>query len=900
MMRLRTFAALGAAFILSACKDSPSGPTTGSLNVTIGGLPAGLSGVVTITGPSSYTKTVTAGQMIAGLSPGSYTVAAANVTDASGTYAASPASQAITIAASNTPIPVTASYALITGSMTITVNGVPAGGTAAITITGPGGFSQNLTSGTLVGLVPGQYTVNAASVTVSAGTWSATVPTQLLTVNAGATATTGTVDYALASGGLTVTVNGVPSGATGSVTVTGPAGFSQPLTITQTFVNLTPGTYTIAGASIPSSGQTYAPAPASQQVVIAASLTPSTATVTYAIATGSLTLGITGLPGGVSGNVAITGPGGFSQTLTAPTTIGNLTPGNYVLTANNIVSGPSIYGGAPPTQTKAVTAGGTASATVTYSVVATATLNLTIAGMYVVQSTQAFAGDVPLVKDRGGLLRVFVKANLANTVTPQVRVRFYNGATLLQTNTISAPTAAVPTAIDESTLAGSWNLSLPVTLVQPGISVLADVDPTNTILEANETDNQFPATGPLALDVRDMPRFDITFVPVLITADGTQGNVSGANVNQFMNLTSKMWPIMRTDIAVYPTYTTAAPALMSNDANGAWNQILSEVRALEIMDGRGRYFYGVVHTTYTRGIAGLGYVGAGAAIGWDDPSGDGVAAHELGHNFGRLHAPCGNPSGVDPNYPTYPPYTNAAIGVTGLDFATLTIKQASQFDLMSYCHPEWISDYTFKAALDWRSSHGDITQASNASAQRTLLVWGRITNDEVVLEPSFTIVTRPTLPSRPGPYRVDALDASGASLFSLSFAGEEVADGADGARQFAFTVPMSADVESRLAELRLSAPGRPTRSLRSNFAITAQGPIAPDPRPVVSSIAGGRARVQWNAATHPMVMVRDARSGQVLSLGRDGTTTVSNNGGDLELVFSDRVRSITQRVSVPR
>jgi hypothetical protein len=56
--------------------------------------------------------------------------------------------------------------------------------------------------------------------------------------------------------------------------------------------------------------------------------------------------------------------------------------------------------------------------------------------------------------------------------------------------------------------------------------------------------------------------------------------------------------------------------------------------------------------------------------------------------------------------------------------------------------------------------------------------------------------------------------------------------------------------------------------------------------------------LQWNAAVHPMVMVRDARSGEVLSFARGGSVTVPGTGADLELVASDGVRS--RRLDVAR
>jgi hypothetical protein len=51
------------------------------------------------------------------------------------------------------------------------------------------------------------------------------------------------------------------------------------------------------------------------------------------------------------------------------------------------------------------------------------TLDLSVPVVYITQATQTQAFDVPLVKNRNGLLRAFVIANEANSETPDVRVR---------------------------------------------------------------------------------------------------------------------------------------------------------------------------------------------------------------------------------------------------------------------------------------------------------------------------------------------------------------------------------------------------------------------------------------------------------------------------------------------
>ena len=161
--------------------------------------------------------------------------------------------------------------------------------------------------------------------------------------------------------------------------------------------------------------------------------------------------------------------------------------------------------------------------------------------------------------------------------------------------------------------------------------------------------------------------------------------------------------------------------------------------------------------TYGSGVAGIGYVGGKTAIGWDKNGADQVAAHEWGHNWGRSHAPCGNPPGPDANYP----YAGGAIGVYGLDVAAHALKPPTFTDLMGYCNNEWISDYTYMGVLDCRETQPDVAAAFAQAMQPCLLVWGRIENGQPVLEPAFQIVTRPRLPSRAGPYSVEGRAADG-------------------------------------------------------------------------------------------------------------------------------------------
>jgi hypothetical protein len=861
-------------------------PSTGSLALTISGLPGGTAANVTVTGPGGFFQPVTASQTLTGLLPGSYSLSAGIVSVGGIPYVPVIPQATAAISASATPVLRTVTYAPATGSLTVTLAGLPGGVPGNVTVTGPGGFSQSLTSSqTFPSLIPGSYTVSGLGVSSGGTTYFAVPSSQNVSVAAGPSSAT--VTYTATTGSLAVSISGLPGGTSANVTVTGPGGFSQHLTASQTLTGLLPGTYTTTAAAVSSGGSTYAPSPPSQSNSVAGGASVNIG-VAYSVSTGALSVTIGGLPGGAAASVSVTGPGSFSQSLTASQTLSGLAPGAYTVAASPVVSGGTTYNPAPPSQAAPVSAGATTPASVVYSAGGGgATLNLTVNGVYLTQATQRYDGSVPLVAGRNAYLRVFALANQANTAQPPVRVRLYHGLVLVQTYTITAPAVGVPLAVSEGTLASSWNVVVPGALVQPNLKVLADVDPSLATAESNESDNQFPLSGtPGDVDVRALPTFNLRFVPVLQQVNGLQGNVTAGNKETFLGDLKLMLPVGAYDTDIRAPYTTTAPALVSDNSNGAWSTILSEVLALRSADANSRYYYGVVKTTYGSGVAGMGYVGgsARAAIGWDHlPSGSGVMAHELGHNMGRLHAPCGGVASPDPAFP----HAGGRIGVWGLDLNTLALKNpATVADLMGYCSPSWVSDYNWSAMVTYRQG-GPNNAPPAAGSGSGLLVWGRITDAGVVLEPSFRVPLSGRAPS-PGAHRLELLASDGSLLQTVRFGADTVADLPGGAEvHFAFVIPLDATLDQNLAGLRVRAAG----SVASRLALVASG----DPAPLLTRPNARQVDVRWDAARYPMVMVRDAATGDILSFARGGSARLWTSGSDFVLQFSDGVKSVVRQ-----
>lgn len=546
------------------------------------------------------------------------------------------------------------------------------------------------------------------------------------------------------------------------------------------------------------------------------------------------------------------------------------------------------------------TPGGTATSASSFTVSAASGLDLTIDGLYITQATQNYpAHDVGLIPGRSAWVRVFVLANQANTATPQVKVSFVNGSTT-NTLTINAPGSSVPMSVDVTNANGSWNMAVPSAWITAGTTVSADVDPTNAISESNKSNNHF-SYG--ALSVQTVHQWKITLIPIK-TTDGRTGTVESASRTKtnLIDPAHRLYPVPDSvDVVVGPTFNSAttgtAPLLKSDGTN--WNSVLSELLAKRTADGvTDRYYFGFVNVSYNSGVAGLGYIGAPAAIGWDYNGAEWVLAHEEGHNFGRQHSPCGGAANPDPLYP----YPGGTIGVPGWDVfaASANLKPTTDTDVMGYCSNQWISDYVYKSVLSFRAAQGasfDIAQdaATNGTPAKTpaapkagLLVWGRMEAGKMILEPAFQ-VTSNGASVEAGPYTWEAKDAKGQLLSRVPFQMYEVADlPNDEPKHFAFVVPMDSPAidavdsmhivkgESELAVQKAKGTSQ-TQSAMSVFRVT--------------DLPDRKAEIHWDATAHPMLMLRDANTGEVRGFLRGGDATIDDVPNNLEIQLSDGVKS---------
>ena len=132
--------------------------------------------------------------------------------------------------------------------------------------------------------------------------------------------------------------------------------------------------------------------------------------------------------------------------------------------------------------------------------------------------------------------------------------------------------------------------------------------------------------------------------------------------------------------------------------------------------GENEYYYGLISTVelVVFGFGGLAFLGGNVAV--SDPiggrcqverafCGNGVHAHELGHNFGLIHAlaGCNETEPIDHDYP----YPDAGIGPRRGWVASRNVfvnpgDDNQHFDVMGYCTPRFVSDYNYNKMVDHR------------------------------------------------------------------------------------------------------------------------------------------------------------------------------------------------------
>jgi hypothetical protein len=325
------------------------------------------------------------------------------------------------------------------------------------------------------------------------------------------------------------------------------------------------------------------------------------------------------------------------------------------------------------------------------------------------------ARAIPVIGGRRSYFRAYLSYGGAPTPGNVVgRLRVESGGNVQEFEA----TGLVADPSSEALLESSLNFDV------PGSAILGDARVSLTLHVGGSCPGggvqSYPAGGGgFPLQPTDTGILKVVLVPIQYNADGSGRlpNLSEAQIQRYRDVLLAVYPTRDVEVTIREPVSSGIP--LTNDSG--WPALLESLRDQRARDGAPNdvYYYGLVEPatnfmTYCQSscVAGLSYlvdslsatrlVGLGVGFATGSIAGE-TLIHELGHQHGRGHSPCGGGAGVDRSYP----HAGGGIGEWGLDMRTVPPRLQSptnRKDLMGYCNPQWISDYTYGAIATRRSA----------------------------------------------------------------------------------------------------------------------------------------------------------------------------------------------------
>ncbi len=322
--------------------------------------------------------------------------------------------------------------------------------------------------------------------------------------------------------------------------------------------------------------------------------------------------------------------------------------------------------------------------------------------------------NVSPIKGKSGVFRIFVKRTDSWTpryVTAELRMEIGGEVYSFWQRTF------VDFDSTESDISSTINVDIPAGYLPETLKFQVKLTEVDTQVHQGSTGRAFwPENSMHSIDGEN-PGGPLEIVVVPITNNGRTPNINTEWIGNFRTAFYEQYPA--SDVVVTVGETLIWNQVVSSNGYG-WEQLLNQVTETRPTTGedKKKYYYGVFtpadsfYSYCLNGcVAGLGWVvedyslsiaSYRTAIGlffddtdYFDPAE--TMIHEVGHNHGRGHSPCGSADGIDPDYP----HGGASIGVWGYNLTDKAmIDPGTTKDFMSYCSPTWVSDYTYNALLD--------------------------------------------------------------------------------------------------------------------------------------------------------------------------------------------------------
>jgi hypothetical protein len=376
------------------------------------------------------------------------------------------------------------------------------------------------------------------------------------------------------------------------------------------------------------------------------------------------------------------------------------------------------------------------------------------------QAVQTSSNSVVLVENRPTMVRVYASPGMPNILNHvSLTLSASRDGVQLPDSPVFVPEWAIFPNPSRGTWIHSFNVSLPESWLYGKVTFTLELDRGNAIKELNENNN----IATYSFSFNPVPPLKVKIVPINYT-DNVTGKYYPGHAEDRMS-----WRIF----SLYPIDDLQITIRQAVNFNGdlskgsEWERLLDLITSIKKSDGApsSQVYYGMLPISnpagdyYQSTYGGMGWIGKRVSIGREDNSF--IAPHEIGHNFGREHAPACNPPDPDPRYP----YAGGTVGQYGYNVSSNEIYPPEYFDIMGYCGPNHVSDYTYKAFYDDQVNHGQYILGM--PAVKSLLIRATIAPDgSLILGNLYPLISSPDEEPVSSAYVAQLLDQDGMILAS--------------------------------------------------------------------------------------------------------------------------------------
>jgi hypothetical protein len=306
--------------------------------------------------------------------------------------------------------------------------------------------------------------------------------------------------------------------------------------------------------------------------------------------------------------------------------------------------------------------------------------------------------EAPLIEGRPLFVRVHVGGMLGRRLRAVLNVSY--GTAGGDKGFEDAKMLAGPSDVER--LDSTLNFLVPAADVRPGAAVAVSIYEASATADGPDpaTPPRFPATGTADLAIK-AGRMVLDVVAVPVTGPGGALMDTAERRRKLETDLYDLYPVQKVNVRIREPVVITAPMTSSS----AGFTLLRDARMKDNAKPWEYYHLLIGRPDHTFSFSGVAS-GAGAsandasrrvaitAVGMRAIDGNtNTTAHEIGHNHGRNHAPACGAAGPDQMFP----YMAGNMGVNGFSLSEMALKSKARFkELMGYCRPRWISDYTWR------------------------------------------------------------------------------------------------------------------------------------------------------------------------------------------------------------